>query len=230
MEKYLALSVLSLSLAAVGCEDPSANKTKATVNEPSANTPVANSNSNVSNSSVNLVPESAPPARGTGYAITPADSKVEFTGSKVTGKHDGGFKEFTGTIDLVNSKPVESSVWVSIDTTSTFSDDEGLTGHLKSPDFFDVAKFPKASFKSTKIEADAAKGADEYTVTGDFTFHGVTKSISFPAKIKVEAEKVEVDSEFTISRKDFGIVYAGKADDLIRDGVVIKLDLNAKLK
>jgi polyisoprenoid-binding protein YceI len=179
---------------------------------------------------MNLVPESAPALKGIGYAVTPEDSKVEFTGSKVTGKHDGGFKEFTGTIDLVNSKPVESSVWVNIEAASAFSDSDDLTEHLKGADFFDVAKFPKASFKSTKIEADAAKGADAYTVTGDFTFHGVTQSISFPAIIKVEAEKVEVDSEFTISRKDFGITYAGKADNLIRDGVVIKLDLNAKLK
>lgn len=229
MKTYLALSVLGLSLFAAACEDPSANKTKATVNEPSANSS-ANSGNTSNSTATAPAAETAPAIKGKGYSITPAESKVEFTGSKVTGKHDGGFKEFTGTIDLVNSKAVESSVWVSIDTASTFSDDEGLTNHLKSADFFDVAKFPKASFKSTKIEADTAKGADIYTVTGDFTFHGVTKSITFPATIKTSAEKVEVESEFTISRKDFGITYEGKADNLIRDGVVIRLNLSASPK
>lgn len=230
MKKYLVLSVLGLSLFAAACEDPSANKTKATVNEPSANSSANSGNSNVSNTSVSSIPETEPALKGTGYKITPENSKVEFTGSKVTGKHDGGFKEFTGTIDSVNSKAVESSVWVSIDTASTFSDSDGLTEHLKSADFFDVAKFPKAIFKSTKIEADTANGADAYTVTGDFNFHGVTKSISFPATIKLGADNVAVNAEFTLNRKDFGIVYAGKADDLIRDGVVIKLDLKADKK
>jgi len=67
-------------------------------------------------------------------------------------------------------------------------------------------------------------------VTGDFNLHGQTKSITFPAKITVTDAEVSVDSEFSINRKDFGIVYAGKADDLIRDDVVIRLKLNSARK
>ena len=119
---------------------------------------------------------------------------------------------------------------VDIETASVFADDEKLTGHLKSKDFFEVEKFPKATFKSTKIEADAAKGADAYAVTGDFDLHGVTKSISFPATIQAGADAVEVNAEFAINRKDFGIVYAGQADNLINDNVVIKLTLKAPRK
>lgn len=217
--KYLAISILALSLLAAACEDPSANKAKATVSEPKANT---------ATNAVNTGTATAPATKGDALAINGENSKVTFTGSKVTGKHEGGFKDLTGTIDLVNGKPAESSVSVDIDTTSVFSDDEKLTGHLKSADFFDVAKFPKASFRSTKIEAAGA--ADSYTVTGDFELHGVTKSISFPATIKTGADDVTVDAEFSINRKDFGIVYTGTADDLIRDGVVIKLDLKAAKK
>lgn len=220
---------MALSLFAAACEDPAANKTKATVNEPSANASNAASTSNAANTA-NTAAAPAAAVKGEGLAITGDNSKVEFTGSKVTGKHDGGFKTLTGTIDLVNSKPAESSVTVDIDTTSAYSDDEKLTGHLKSADFFDVEKFPKATFKSTKIEADAAKGAEAYTVTGDFNLHGVTKSISFPATISADTDFVEVNAEFAINRKDFGIVYAGKADDLIRDDVVIKLTLKAPRK
>ena len=224
--KFVLTAVMAVSLFAVACEDPAANKTKATVSEPSTNS--ANS-TNTSNTG-NTAPAAPVATKGEALAINGDNSKVEFTGSKVTGKHDGGFKTFTGTIDLVNSKPAESSVTVDIDAASVYSDDEKLTGHLKSADFFDVEKFPKASFKSTKIEADAAKGADAYTVTGDFSLHGVTKSISFPATIKADADAVDVNAEFAVNRKDFGIVYAGKADDLIRDDVVIKLTLKAPRK
>jgi len=56
---------------------------------------------------------------------------------------------------------------------------------------------------------------------------GTKKSISFPATVAVAADKVSVKSEFVINRKDWGIVYPGMADDLIRDEVVVKLDLNA---
>ncbi len=223
--KYLLTALMTLSLFASACEDPAANKTKATVNEPSAN-----SSANTANAANTAAAPAPVAAKGEALAINDENSKVEFTGSKVTGKHDGGFKTLTGTIDLVNGKPAESTVSVDIDATSVYADDEKLTGHLKSADFFDVEKFPKATFKSTKIEANAAKGADAYTVTGDFNLHGVTKSISFPATIKAGADAVDVDAEFAINRKDFGIVYAGKADDLIRDDVVIKLALKAPRK
>lgn len=221
--KYLATAIIGFSLFAAACEDPAANKVKATVNDPGASKPAALA-SDANKSTAPAIP------KGEALVITPENSKVEFTGSKVTGKHDGGFKQFTGTIDLVNNKPTDSGVNVEIETASVFSDDEKLTGHLKSKDFFDVEAFPKASFRSTNIEPDTSKGVDAYRVTGDFTLHGTTKSISFPATIKVSDSSVDVDSEFAINRKDFGIVYAGKADDLIRDDVVIRLNLKTARK
>lgn len=225
MKKVLVLVLASTAFLAA-CEDPAANKPKATTTNSASN---AATNSPANNAPANTVSE-VKPATGNGLPITPENSKVEFTGSKVTGKHDGGFKQFTGNIDLVNNKPEESKVFVEIDIDSMFSDDEKLTGHLKSADFFDVAKFPKASFTSTKIVPDTAKGANNYTVSGDFDLHGVKKEITFPATITVGDADVAVKSEFAINRKDFGIVYAGKTDDLIRDDVVIKLDLKTPRK
>jgi len=102
------------------------------------------------------------------------------------------------------------------------TDEEQLTGHLKTADFFDVAKYPKATFISTKIEPGTANGAT-HMVTGNFDLHGVKKSISFPATIQVAPDSVSINAEFSVNRKDFGINYPGKADDLIRDAVVIKL-------
>lgn len=218
--KYFGVALLGLSLFAAACEDPAANKTKATVNDPGANRPAT----------IAGATNTAAKPRGESLSFDPENSKVEFTGSKVTGKHEGGFKQFTGMIDLVSSRPAESSVTVDIDAATVFADDEKLTGHLKSADFFDVEQFPKATFNSTKIEPDTANGVDAYTVTGDLTLHGVTKSVSFPANIRVSDATVDVDSEFAVNRKDFGIAYAGKADDLIRDDVVIRLNLKSARK
>lgn len=226
--KKLGLGILSLALFLAACEDPAANKPKAQTTAAS-NTTATNVNANSTATTASTTPTKLD-VKGTALPISPENSKVEFTGSKVTGKHDGGFKTFSGTIDLVNNKAEDSKVAVDIDVNSIFTDDEKLTGHLKTADFFDVEKFPKASFVSTKIVPDAAKGAGFYTVTGDFDLHGQKKSITFPAKITVSDAKVEVDAEFAINRKDFSIVYAGKTDDLIRDDVVIRLDLESPRK
>src|SRR5687768_13906999 len=115
--KYLTVGILAFSLMAAACEDPAANKTKATVSEPTSNS-AANSASNSGNAS-SLA--SAPPAKGEALVINGENSKVEFTGSKVTGQHEGGFRNLTGTIDFVNSKPEESTVTVDIETASVYS-------------------------------------------------------------------------------------------------------------
>lgn len=220
MTKQLLIATLSLSLFAIACEDPAANKIKATVAEPSANA-VSNTSDNTSDT---------PSVRGEAVPLDSENSKVEFTGSKVTGSHNGGFRNVSGTIDLIGKKPEGSTVFVDIDTTSVYTDDEKLTKHLTSKDFFEVEKFPKSTFRSTNIVPAQSEGVDMYTVTGDFNLHGVTKSITFPASIVVGDDAVHVNADFSINRKDFGIVYAGTADDLIRDDVVIKLTLKAPRK
>ena len=193
------------------CANPAANKPKASVG--------------------NAAPESnaAKPAGGETLAITPENSKVEFVAAKVTRSHNGSFKLFGGTIDLLNSDPAQSVVSITVDTASVVTDEDDLTRHLKTPDFFDVARYPKATFVSTKIEPNIANGAT-HTVTGNFDLHGVKKSISFPATIQITSANVSVNAEFAINRKDFNLNYPGKADDLIRDGVVIKLTLNVARK
>jgi polyisoprenoid-binding protein YceI len=207
--KTLILFVL-LTLMAAGCADPAANKPKASVG--------------------NAAPESgAPKTGGETLTISPENSKVDFVAAKVTRSHNGSFKQFSGTIDLINNSIEQSIVTINIDTGSVATDDDQLTGHLKTADFFDVAKNPKATFVSTKIEPNTANGAT-HTITGNFDLHGVKKSISFPATIQLAPDSVSANAEFSINRKDFGINYPGKADDLIRDGVVIKLTIKTPRK
>ena len=193
------------------CADPSTNKPKATTGT--------------------AAPEATAAKSGETQVltITPENSKVEFDASKVTKTHHGSFKQFSGKIELAKNV-TDSKVSIEIETGSVQADDPDLTAHLKTPDFFDVAKMPKASFVSTKVEPAAGGAPNAYNVTGNLELHGVKKSISFPATIQENPDSVAVDAEFAINRKDFGIVYAGKADDLIRDNVVLRLNLRVPRK
>ena len=141
--------------------------------------------------------------------LSSANTKVAFVGTKPGGKHNGGFSQVSGTAGTEAGKL--ASIEAEIDAASLFADDPKLTNHLKSPDFFDVKKFPKASFKSTKINVDKD---GEATVTGDLTLHGVTKSISFPATYAVKDGQLELSSSFKINRTDFGMTFGeGKVDN-----------------
>jgi polyisoprenoid-binding protein YceI len=153
------------------------------------------------------------------FTLDSKNTKIEFIGSKPQGKHEGGFKTVKGTATGADATDLKFAV--EIDTTSIYTDTPKLTKHLMSADFFEVKTYPTAKFASTKIE----KAADGFTVTGDLTLHGKTKSISFPATIKVSADAVSLTSTFKINRQDFGISFgAGKVDD----DVTIKVSVNAK--
>ena len=204
----IATGLFSVLLLLAACSDPAANKPKASVGT--------------------AAPENGKQG-GEKLTFTPENSKVEFVASKVTRSHNGSFKQFSGTIDLLNSDPAQSVVSISIDAGSITTDEPDLTKHLQTPDFFDVAKFPKASFVSTKIEPNTANGAT-HSVTGNFDLHGIKKSISFPATIQVAPGSVSVSADFAINRKDFSLNYPGKADDLIRDNVEIKLTIHVPRK
>jgi polyisoprenoid-binding protein YceI len=163
------------------------------------------------------------PAGARTYAINPESSTVEWVGSKVTGKHDGGFKKFEGEVTVVNGRVPGPGTKVVIETDSIWSDNDRLTGHLKSPDFFNVAEHPTATFVATSVTPQTTNSL----VSGNLTLHGVTKQISFPAQIQVTDDAVEVKAEFFIKRYDFEMKYPGKADDLIRDEVVLRLNVKA---
>ena len=209
---WLVMGTLLLSLTACN-NDPGEGKTAATVNEPAPSAATA--------------PAPPTPANAATYTFSAADSKIDFVGAKITGKHDGSFKTFNGTISVPEGKAELGQVKVEIDTSSLTVDPAKLEAHLKSPDFFDVAKYPKASFTSTAI-APSTEPGKTHVITGNLELHGVTKSISFPANVKVSGDSVSTDAEFVINRKDFGIVYPGMPDDLIKDEVLLKLQVRAK--
>jgi polyisoprenoid-binding protein YceI len=207
---FLVLGMTTIALT--GCDDPSKGKSKATTGE--AITSTTSQAATTAASSVK-------------YAFDQSASKVSWTGSKVTGKHEGGFGTFKGTVDVGDGAPEKSKVNVEIEADSLTSDTEKLTGHLKSPDFFDTKAHPKATFVSTEIKKGGDKGAS-HTVTGNLTIKGITKSVTFPATISLGADTANLDAEFAINRRDFSLNYAGMPNDLIRDEVVIKLAIRGK--
>ena len=204
MRLCIALTILMGLMFVVACSDPAADQPRATTGAPTQASP-----QNV---------------EGTKYPITTQNSKIEFIGSKVTGSHNGSFQKFSGDIDYAGA-PERSRVSVTIDVDSITTDDANLTKHLKTADFFDVAKFPQATFVSTEIKPGGENAS--HTITGNLTMHGVTKAVTFPATINITPDLASVDASFSINRKDFGISYAGAPDNLIRDDVVLKLTIRA---
>jgi polyisoprenoid-binding protein YceI len=153
----------------------------------------------------------------TEYALSAANTKIEWTATKPDGKHKGGFRKLKGSAVVADDS---LRVNVDIDCASLYADVDKLTKHLKSPDFFSVKEFPTASFKSTSIE----KKSKGYQVTGDLTLHGKTKEITFPANI-VTKGKFSLSGNVTINRQDFGLSYGpGKIDD----DVAIRLRVDVK--
>ncbi|GMW03641.1 MAG: hypothetical protein AMXMBFR84_47750 [Candidatus Hydrogenedentota bacterium] len=203
------VGALSLVVLANSCANPADNK------------PVAETSAPIEKE-ITPIETPAQAANGSVYTIA-SGSKLMWTGSKVTGSHDGGFNTFSGQVTLPADDLTQAAIKIDMDVNSMYSDNDKLTEHLKSPDFFDAPSFPTATFESTSL----AKTATGYDVSGNLTLRGVTKGIIFPASLAMEGDTLKANAEFVINRKDFNINYAGKADDLIRDEVVIKFDITA---
>ena len=144
------------------------------------------------------------------FTIDPVHSAATFeidhlVVSTVSGKLTG----ITGSIRLDPASPAKSSVEVSIDASTINTDFAARDKHLKSPDFFDVAKFPTITFKSSAV-TEAAKG--QYNVTGTLTMHGVSNTIVIPISQKGPAPGMQPGTlvagfkgSVKLKRSDYGI-------------------------
>jgi polyisoprenoid-binding protein YceI len=207
MKLEICISLLALAALAPACKSPeSATETKTATAEPSAAEPAA-------------TPKATDPASVKMLALDPSASKFEFQAAKITKTNNGVFKQFSGAITLIGDDV--QSIAAEVDTSSIEADDPKLSGHLKSPDFLDVAKFPKATFKSSRVTKKPA-GSATHEVTGALTLHGVTQEITFPATISVTPASVTASADVRIDRQKFGVIYPGMPDDLIKNEVVLK--------
>ncbi len=153
------------------------------------------------------------------YKLTGENTKITFVGTKPDGKHTGGFKKLDGKAEVTDGalKGFEAT----IECDSIHSDDEKLTGHLKSPDFFNVKEHAKAVVKVTKVE----KTDKVYTLTGELTMCGKTAPLVMPASVEVKDGVLSISSEFKIDRTKWGMTY-GKGK--INDEVTLKVAVTAK--
>ncbi len=143
------------------------------------------------------------------WSFDTAHSSIGFTVRHLMiSKVRGHFGRWTGTFDYDEQDPTRSRLEVQIDAASIDTREDKRDAHLRSPDFFDVEKYPQLTFKSTRVERD---GGDDFVVTGDLAIHGVTRAVS----LKVEGlgrskdpwggERVGFSASTSINRKDFGL-------------------------
>jgi len=174
------------------------------------------------------------------YEVDIEKSTVGWHAKKATGQHYGTVKIAKG--EIFRNKGLLNGGEFELDMTSVADTDitdpvyrAKLDGHLKSETFFDVTKFPKATFK-IKIWAPITNqkpDAPNYYVKGDLTIKGITKEISFPALLNLGDSLITADAELKIDRTDFGIKYqsikfdAGIGDKMINDEFELKVHLVA---
>ena len=146
----------------------------------------------------------------------------------------GAFDKVSGTVELDDKDAAKSKIDVEIDAASINTRNQKRDDHLRSPDFFDVAKFAKITFKSTKIEL-AKDGSMK--ITGDLTMHGVTKPVTLQAA-KLSDEYKDpwggthrgTTATAKLNRKDFGLEWNVALETggvLVGDKVKINLDIQA---
>ena len=144
----------------------------------------------------------------------------------------GRFKEFTSTIHYDAADVTKSTVEFTAKVESIDTGVAGRDNHLRTADFFDVAKFPEMTFKSTKVE----KKGNGYTMHGDLTLKGVMKQISFPFNVSGAIKdnrgnvRFGVAAETKINRRDYGITWGAKMANgglNVADEVIIDLQLEA---
>lgn len=143
------------------------------------------------------------------WTIDPTHALVEFSVKHMAiSTVKGRFNSFTATGET-NDAGVPTAVTMEIDAASVFTNNEQRDGHLKSPDFFDVANHPKLTFKSTRITGSG----DDLTIVGDMTIRGVTKSITLTGGISQTVtdpwgnKRTSLAASGKLSREDFGLTW-----------------------
>lgn len=172
------------------------------------------------------------------YVVDTLNSKAEWKGFKVVKSdntsHIGSLKFESGEVTVKDGK-LESGQFV-IDMTSIANEDlkdsesnGKLIGHLKSADFFDVEKFPTASFEITKL-SEAPAGSDYNTVLdGNLTLKGITKPATFNANVKIKGSELSIATEpKDINRDEFGIKFQmPAAEGLIKNEINVQMKVKA---
>ena len=171
----------------------------------------------------------------------PASSNIEWEGAKPTGRHNGTISLQNGELMLTDGAIVGGKFIIDMNSINNMDlkdadDNAKLVGHLKSPDFFDVEKYPTAVFQITSVEPISGNADASHNITGNLTMKEITKSISFPAMITINDANVTATSNaFVIDRTLWNVQYGSKTlfkelkDKFINDEISLKINLSAEV-
>ncbi|MEZ5195615.1 MAG: YceI family protein [Bacteroidales bacterium] len=183
----------------------------------------------------------------TNFEINTTASIVEWKGTKPTGEHVGTVNITKGKILVQDGNIVAGKF--TMDMASIVNKDledaewnKKLVDHLKSPDFFNTAEFPQATFELTEIKEYSGEALEDgsmptHSITGNLTIKGISKSITFPAMVKMSNTQISATTpEFLIDRTDWDIKYQSRKffedlkDKFIYDEIGLKLSIQTDLK
>ncbi|WP_192823579.1 YceI family protein [Rufibacter sp. LB8] len=175
--------------------------------------------------------------KGVDYKVVKNQSKVAWTGSKVTGEHAGLISVADGklTSDGKNILGGTFTIDMSSITVTDITDakmNQNLVGHLKSDDFFGTAKYQTSTLAITKVTPTKTKG--QYVVKGDLTIKGIKNAIEFPATITHVGNQIKAKANIKVDRTKYDIKYGSGSffdnlgDKAINNDFVLAVDLVAQ--
>ena len=142
------------------------------------------------------------------YNVNTSESSVAWVGKKVTGQHNGVIALQGGRLEMEDESLVGGIFTIdmaTIECQDLSGDSKGdLEGHLKSDDFFGVAKYPTATFVITKA---VPQGPGKYKVIGNVTIKGKTEEIQFPTTLEEKDGKITANADIVIDRSKFDVRY-----------------------
>jgi polyisoprenoid-binding protein YceI len=153
----------------------------------------------------------AAPLGATTYTLEPDYAQVVFRWSHLGFSNPAAqVSQGQGTLEFDPANPTRASVQVTMPLSTLDTGVPALDEHLRSEDFFEVAKFPTASFRSTKVEQGTAQ--DRLRVTGDLSLHGITRPVTLDVKVlkvgsnpRTDLPTVGFEATTTLKRSDFGL-------------------------
>lgn len=169
------------------------------------------------------------------WELDPENSSAEFVCKHVLTNVRGMFQKPSGTVVLDEATPVNSRINATIDASSITTGVEERDSHLKSPVFFDVAKYPVITFASTRV---SRASATSYSVTGNLTMHGVTRPVTLavtapPPFNHAGGIRRGIEATTSVNRRDFGLVWDFPGEGtgvVVGDNIQITIDAELVLQ
>ena len=176
------------------------------------------------------------PAGPNTWQVDPAHTSAQFSAKHMlVSTVRGTLGKVTGTVEYDGTSAGSIKADITIDVAGLSTANESRDKDLRSPNFFDVEKYPTITFKSKRVET---AGAGTFRLVGDLTLHGVTREVALdcdgpsPILKTPQGQRVGASASLTINRRDFGLQYSRmiEAAPIVSDQIPITIDIEATRK